>query len=90
MALSNQQERLANLTADNILLKGIVAYLMAKALPDAASRIEALKNVLEVLGPELHSHLQDLENRSPQLGQQELQRIRQRGGYLVQLAEKFS
>ncbi len=90
MAKSTQSERIADLMADNIVLRGIVAYLLAKAEPDTAAREAAIKRLLTTIKPQIDEHIKFHSQMNPQAGEKELQRIRDRGGEIIDLAIRLS
>jgi hypothetical protein len=82
-------EKIKDLTADNIFLRGIVAYLLSRTLPNKQARIDALEDIFTALKPEIEAHLKKYQNMSPQAGQKELDRIRRHCGDIVSLSDNF-
>ena len=90
MSKATQTERIADLTADNIILRGIVAYLLAKIEPNAAARQSALERILTAIKPEIDNYVSFYNQMNTQSGAKELQRIRRRGGKIIELAAQLS
>jgi hypothetical protein len=90
MSKGTQTERIADLMADNIILRGIVAHLLAKIEPSAAARESALERILTAVKPEIENHVLFYNRMNTQSGERELQRIRRRGGEIIELAVQLS
>ncbi len=82
-------DQIKDLTADNILLRGIVAYLLSEILPNREDRKAAAEKVIARLRPEIQTHIKKYQNMNPQIGLKELQRIQRRCGELLLLADNF-
>jgi len=82
-------EEVNDLAADNLLLRGIAAYLLAKTVPEKDDRQTALKEIIEVLGPEIDERISEYRNLNPETGQKEIDRLRVRGGVMVALSDSF-